>query len=122
MHTCWLLTIAVLQALRPPCRHAIQKYRCPTCGRLFTSLDVFELPRNRAHDFLCEVCHERHGMESPLEVSSKFMHTQQGVNQQHVQSRMQAQAACSHSKRWSSPSQVSAQSMQPQQAMDLPLR
>eukprot|EP00891_Asterochloris_glomerata_P003667 jgi/Astpho2/3667/gw1.00059.32.1_t len=44
-------------------KHAIQKYRCPTCGRLFTSLDVFELPRNRAHDFLCEVCHERHGME-----------------------------------------------------------
>ena len=84
MRTCWLLIGTVLQSLGLPCRHAIQKYRCPTCGRLFTSLDVFELPRNGAHDFLCEACHERHGMESPLEVSSRFMQTQQGVTRQHA--------------------------------------
>ena len=84
LRTCWLPTDTVLQSLRPPCRHAIQKYRCPTCGRLFTSLDVFELPRNRTHDFLCEACHERHGMESSLEVSSRFMQTQQGVSYQHA--------------------------------------
>ena len=119
--TCWLVPDTVLQALWAPCRHAIQKYRCPTCGRLFTSLDVFELPRNRAHDFLCEACHERHGMESALEVSSSARQTQQGVHQQHAVKNVST-GSCRHSKQWRFPSQGSTQSMKTQQGMDTPLR
>lgn len=60
--------------LRTPCRHTIQKYRCPRCERNYTSLDIASFPI-REFGFQCGECNDQ-GYDVSLHES---FHSQDGA-------------------------------------------